>query len=90
VTKQFDTFDTREDRRELMILFQKLGTDARRARWLQQLIRTSTTFGGALPQVDPASCHPVGAYMLFVQIVGVLGVPIRDAAIKLERAVRET
>lgn len=89
---QFDTFDTLEDRRELVVLFQKLGSkspdpDAARARWLEDLVKESTDWR---PAVDPASCHPVGAYHLFVQIVGVLGVSIREAAVKLQRAVRET
>lgn len=89
---QFDTFDTVEDRRELVILFQKLGAkspypDAARAKWLEDLITADTKWR---PTIDPVSCHPVGAYSLFVQIVGVLGVPIREAAIKLQRAVSET
>ncbi len=84
---QFDTFDNLEDRRELMILFQKLPSDQARADWLASLIKTGK-FGAYEPEVNPASCHPVGAYHLFVQIVGVLGVPIREAAVALDRHVR--
>ena len=91
---QFDTFDTVEDRKELVILFQKLGAglpDAQarqmRASWLESLITESTSYRS--PTVDPVSCSPVGAYHLFIQIVGVLGVSIREAAIKLSRHVSE-
>lgn len=91
---QFATFDTLEDRRELVILFQKLGEGlpdpmARRIRanWLEKLIAKSTSFAKSPVQVNPDTCHPVGAYSLFIQIVGVLGVPITDAAVALDRYV---
>lgn len=94
MSQQFDTFDTLDDRRELLLLFQKLGGDlpeiqARgiRAKWLQSLITDSLSMPNAPLQVNPDACHPVGAYSLFVQIVGVLGVPIRVAAIALDRYV---
>lgn len=95
-TKQFDTFDTLEDRRELVILFQKLGeglpefkANEVRAKFLEDLIPMSVSGLAEKPlQADPLQCHPVGAYQLFVQIVGVLGVPISDAALKLDRCVK--
>ena len=93
--KQFSTFDNLADRRELMILFQQLGdglpvAQARklRADWLKRLISKSTGRLAAAPvDVDPLQCDPVGAYHLFVQIVGVLGVSIDDAAVSLDRYV---
>jgi hypothetical protein len=93
---QFDTFDTKDDRRELVILFQKLGEGlpesmARevRAAWLESLIVQSKTGLKKAPlKVNPAMCHPVGAYEVFVQIVGVLGVSINDAAVQLDRFVK--
>lgn len=91
MSAQFGTFDTTADRRELVILFQKLGeglpeNKARelRASWLQSLIAGSISMPGAPMQVNPDSCHPVGAYLLFIQIVGVLGVPIATAAKQLD------
>lgn len=85
---QFDTFDNVADRRELVILFQRLGGDLPdtqaqqvRASWLQKL--------ACGVYVNPASCHPVGAYYLFVQIVGVLRVPIQEAAAKLDVYVKQ-
>lgn len=93
-TKQFDTFDTLEDRRELVILFEKLGAGLPepmqreyRARWLEKL---ATSELGYFPDA-PIKITPLGAgdaMRVFTQIVGVLGVPICEAAIKLDRAVK--
>src|ERR1019366_3003755 len=96
-TKQFDTFDNREDRRELVILFQKLGeglpeTMARevRAKWLEMLICLSMNNLDKCPiQISPERCSGVGAFQIFTQIVGVLGVPIADAAKLLDNCVRK-
>lgn len=92
---QFGTFDTLGDRRELLILFQKLGEglpDFRarhvRANWLERLVAKSTNSWDKVPvEVNPDSCSPVGAYNLFIQIVGVLGVPIAEAASALDKCV---
>lgn len=92
-TKQFDTLDTLGDRKELVILFEKLGDGlpedrARRvrAKFLESLIPLSVgTLSGAPWQVTP--CSASEAYLLFVQITGVLEVPIADAAKVLDRFV---
>lgn len=95
-TKQFHTFDNLSDRWELVRLFGLLGEglpDAMarevRAKWLESLIPLSvSSLSNAPMRCSPDACHPVGAYMLFVQIVGVLGVPIDDAARRLDETVR--
>lgn len=92
MSQQFDTFDNLGDRRELVILFQRMGAGlpdavARvvRARWLESLIPESLSGLATAPlAINPDACHPYGAYHLFVQIVGVLGVPIRVAAQRLD------
>ena len=92
--KQFGTFDTLEDRRELLILLDKLGgglpdelAKEKRAAWLQWLARKCKGLPDTA-KVNPRVCHPTGAYQLFVHIVGVLGVRIEDAAKWLEDEVR--
>ena len=96
-TKQFDTFDNLEDRRELVILFERLGEGLPepmamevRARFLESLIPHSV---GALAdkplKANAAECTPVGAYLLFVAITGILEVPIADAAQLLTNVVRK-
>lgn len=95
-TKQFDTFDTMEDRKELVILFQKMGEGLPepeamkvRAKFLEGLIPLSLSSMAATPlKVSPQACNPLGAYFLFIAIVGVLGVPIADAARKVDAAVK--
>ncbi len=95
-TKQFDTYDNREDRRELVILFERLGEGlpeelARevRARFLESLIPQSySAMRGAPMKANPNECSAVGAYQLFIAIVGVLGVSIDEAARKLDDTVR--
>lgn len=95
-TQQFDTFDNREDRREIIMLFEKLGEglpDAManevRAKFLAGLIRTSLgAMAQKVPEINPKECYPVGAFLLFVAITGVLEVPIREAAKRLDETVK--
>lgn len=94
-TKQFDTFDNKEDRRELVILFEKLGNGLPesmqrqyRATWLENLATSELgTFKEHPIRVTP--CGAGDAMLIFTQIVGVLGVPIKEAAKKLDAAVRK-
>lgn len=98
-TKQFDTFDNLADRRELVILFERLGSDlpaqqARevRAKFLEELatLHAGPLNGDGKPwYVNPDACDPGGAYMLFVNITGILGVPIKGAAARLDETVRK-
>lgn len=97
VTGQFGSFDGLDNRREVMILFQKLGeglpdVQARivRAKWLQDLIPHSVSSLATAPLiVSPDRCDPVGCYHLFVAITGCLGVPIDKAAKMLDETVRK-
>lgn len=95
-TGQFGSFDGADNRRELMILMQRLGQHLpspldreRRARFLQHLLPRSTNCLATKPLVvDAKQCDPVGAYWLLVSITGALGVPIDVAARMLDEAVR--
>lgn len=93
---QFQSFDGLDNRRELMILLQRLGqhlpeplANERRAQWLESLMAHSQ---GALNSKPiklpfPERCDPVRAYQIIVAITGVLGVPIDKAARMLDREV---
>jgi hypothetical protein len=94
-TKQFDTFDTKEDRKEIFYLFEKLGeglpeleANAWRGKFLELLI---VLCHGGLKECQwlITPCNPTEAYNLFVAIVGVLDVPIADAAKILTDCVRK-
>ena len=91
---QFGSFDGLDNRREIMILFQRLGdglpdqiANERRAAWLQSLIPHSVS-GMATSPLIVQPCDAIEAYRLFVAITGVLGVPIYKAAKMLDEEVR--
>ena len=92
---QFGSFDGKDNRRELMVLFQRLGRDLpapmaneRRAQFLRRLCSRSTNgFSDKAIAITPVDA--VQAYQMFVQITGVLGVDIDHAARMLEKAVGE-
>jgi hypothetical protein len=84
---ELETFDGRDNRREVMILLQRLGSDDRRARFLESLIPSSVNgFAGVQMEVV-GPCDPVAAYFALVGICNELGVPINEAARRLDRLV---
>ena len=92
--QQFGTFDNLEDRREIFRMLKRIGhgksedeAAAERGEFVRSLIAGSEPFSahGCL-QTRPTS--PWEAYQEFVALTGVLGVPIEDAAQKLEDYVR--
>jgi hypothetical protein len=82
------TFDGLDNRREVMILLQRLGSDGRRARFLESLVPHSCRGFAGLPMKVADRCDPVAAYYMLVGITNELGVPIDTAARLLEREVR--
>jgi hypothetical protein len=93
-TGQFGSFDGLDNRRELLILFQRLGqhlpaplADQRRAQWLLSLVKRSVgPWHAARFQLEP--CCAVEAYRLCVAICGCLDVSIDEAARLLDETVR--
>lgn len=83
---QFGSFDGVDNRKEVRILFERMGKDfpepvamAMRAKFLESLIPESVSCFASKPlKVDP--CSASQAFALFVQITGVLGVPVEKAA----------
>lgn len=85
---EIDTFDGLDNRRELMILLQRLGSDERRAAFLTRLsVKSRAGFAACRFQVVN-QCDPVSAYYMLVGCCNELGVSINDAAQLLEREVR--
>ena len=83
---QFGSFDGLDNRRELMILLQRLPSDEARTGFLKRIVRLSGN-GFAGKQVKLGLCDPVQAYWALVNITGVLGVDINRAARILEEQV---
>ena len=83
---ELESFDGLDNRRELMILLQRLGTDQDRANFISSLVQKSQN-GFAGVQAKVVNCDPVAAYFMLVSVCNEVGVPINDAAKRLERVV---
>ena len=85
---ELETFDGLDNRREVMILLQRLGSDQARAEFLTSLVgRSRVGFADCEVQVVN-SCDPVAAYFMFVSICNELGTSVNEAARLLEAEVR--
>lgn len=87
--RQIDQFDGLDNRKVLIDCFRRMGRTLPemqaaqvRAAWLQWLARN----GGFNVEVTP--CSPEDAYAVFLQITAHLKVPILEASLALEEAVR--
>ena len=85
---EFNTFDGLDNRREVMILLQRLGSDQIRARFLESLIPSSLKGFAGCPMKARGNCDPVAAYFMLVGVCNELGVSINEAARRLERVVQ--
>ena len=87
VKSELETFDGKDNRREIVILLQRLGSDARRARFIESLIPFSLRgFAGCDMKVRGA-CDAIAAYFMLVGVCNELGVSIDEAARRLEAVV---
>lgn len=85
---EIEVFDGLDNRRELLILLERLGSDQRRARFLESLIsRSNKGFAGSPVRID-GPCDPIAAYFILVGICNEIGVSINEAARRLENRVR--
>lgn len=84
---ELESFDGLDNRREVMILLQRLGSDERRARFLTSLIPSSLKGFAEVPMEVTGACDPVSAYYMLVGVCNELGVPINEAARKLDKLV---
>lgn len=85
---ELDTFDGLDNRKEVMILLQRLGTDRRRAKFLESLIPNSLKGFAGCPMKVRGRCDPVTAYYMLVGVCNELGVSINEAARRLELEIR--
>lgn len=85
---ELETFDGLDNRKEVMVLLMRLGSDQNRARFLESLIPSSLKGFAGCPMKVRGVCTPVGAYYMLVSICNELGVSINVAARKLEEEVK--
>lgn len=86
---ELDTFDGLDNRRELMILLQRLGSDQDRANFLSMLVAHSRIGFANCQAKVVQQCDPVASYFLLVSICNEVGVSINDAARMLEEEVKK-
>ncbi len=84
---ELETFDGLDNRREVMILLQRLGTDQQRAKFLESLIPSSLKGFAGCPMKVQGKCDPVTAYYMLVGVCNELGVSINEAARRLDRVI---
>jgi hypothetical protein len=87
---ELSVFDGLDNRREIMILLDRLGSDANRAKFLESLIPHSLKGFSFCPMKVTGNCDSIRAYHLLIGIVNEIGVSINYAARRLETAVRQT
>ena len=85
---ELETFDGKDNRKEIMIMLFRLGSDQRRARFLESLIPLSLKGFAGVPMKVQGQCDPSAAYFMMVSTCNELGVSINVAARKLEQEVK--
>ncbi len=85
---ELETFDGKDNRKEIMILLQRLGSDSRRARFIESLIPASLHGFAGCPMQVHGNAGPVASYYMLVGVCNELGVSINTAARKLEAEVK--
>lgn len=85
---EIETFDGKDNRKEVMYLLMRLGSDARRKAFIEGLIPLSLKGFADCPMKVRGQCDPVSAYYMLVGVCNELGVSINEAARGLEAEVR--
>ncbi len=85
---ELQTFDGLDNRRELMSMLYRLGSDARRKAFIEGMIPLSLKGFAGCPMRVTGACDPVSAYYMLVGVCNELGVSINAAAGKLEAEVK--
>lgn len=86
---ELETFDGRDNREEIMRLLFRLGTDKKRAQFLESLIPLSLKGFKETPLKVKGNCDAVAAYFMLVGMCNEIGVSINEAARRLEKEVKK-
>ena len=82
------TFDGLDNRRELVILLERLGSDQARADFISSIVTRYSPLGGVGCGVQVLqNCDPISAYFMLVSCCNELKVSINTAAKLLDRTV---
>lgn len=83
------SFDGLDNRREAMILLDRLGSDENRSRFIESLIPWSQLGFSNCPVTVQGPCSSVAAYFMLVSVCNELGVSISNAMKKLEAEIKK-
>lgn len=83
------SFDGLDNRREVMILLDRLGSDKMREKFIKSLIPWSRLGFASCPVTMHGPCDSVTAYFMLVSTCNELGVSINDAVRELESLVKK-
>ena len=86
---ELDVFDGKDNRKEIMIMLFRLGSDIKRAKFIESLIPSSLKGFAGLPMKIKGQCDPSAAYFMLVGTCNELGVSINYAARRLEEEVKK-
>lgn len=86
---ELSTFDGRDNRREIIILLERLGSDQRRRLFLESLIPLSLKGFAGCPMKVTGAADCCAAYFMLVSICNEIGVSINEAARRLDRFVKK-
>lgn len=85
---ELESFDGKDNRFEVMLLLQRLGSDQARAKFLESLIPLSLKGFAGCPMKVRGNCDPISTYFMLVGVCNELGVSINEAARRLEKTVK--
>lgn len=88
MNSDLQTFDGLDNRRELMILLDRLGSDRARRAFLLGLVPLSLKGFAGIPARLEGPCNAVTAYNMLIGLCNEVGVPINEAAKRLDERVR--
>ena len=86
---ELETFDGLDNRREIMSMLFRLGSDKRRAAFIESLIPLSLKGFARVTVKVNGNCDPVAAYYMLVGVCNEIGVSINEAARRLEKLVKQ-
>lgn len=86
---EIETFDGLDNRKDILRMLERLGSDHHRAMFIKNLMPMSVMGFSQSPVQLSGPCSPIAAYFLMVNVCNSMGVSINSAVKKLEREVRK-
>ena len=85
---ELEYFDGLDNRKEIMMMLFRLGSDEARKAFIESLIPFSLKGFKGCPMKVTGNCDPSAAYFMLIGVCNEIGVSINEAARRLEQAVK--